>query len=94
MILGDIVQGLGCCRLYKRTLADVKFQLASQDTLSPDQLEENKAVVTMMGLNSNSDLIRGVYEGGFKTWECSLDLVQFLSTLPQEQFKNKRILEV
>ena len=26
----------------------------------------------------NSDLRSGVYEGGFKTWECSLDLASLL----------------
>lgn len=27
---------------------------------------------------SNSDISTNVYEGGYKTWECSLDLVKFL----------------
>jgi predicted nicotinamide N-methyase len=26
------------------------------------------------------DVIKGVYEGGLKVWECSLDLIQFLSS--------------
>jgi len=28
---------------------------------------------------SNSDLIPGTYEGGFKLWECSIDLLDYLS---------------
>ena len=55
--------------------------------------EEGK-VVEMLNLNSNSDLVRGVYEGGFKTWECSIDLVEYLSQLPKEQISGKRVLEV
>lgn len=27
---------------------------------------------------STDDIIPNVYEGGFKTWECSLDLAEYL----------------
>ena len=40
-------------------------------------------------LNAPSDLIQGVYEGGLKTWECSLDLVSYLNSdyqLPSYDF--------
>lgn len=77
--------------LYKRTLADVKFQMAKQDTLTGDSEEAH--VANMLDLNSNSDLIRGVYEGGFKTWECSIDLVQYLAKLEEKDRCNKYILE-
>lgn len=33
---------------------------------------------TLESLQSTSDLIPGVYEGGFKTWECSIDLATHL----------------
>ncbi|KAI8645110.1 hypothetical protein BD408DRAFT_412258 [Parasitella parasitica] len=78
--------------LFKRTLADVKFQMAEQDNLVDDKQETN--VVNMLNLSGNSDLIKGVYEGGFKTWECSIDMVQYLSGLPEEQLTNKRVLEL
>ncbi|CAL8127652.1 unnamed protein product [Orchesella dallaii] len=29
-------------------------------------------------LKSTSDLVSGVYEGGFKTWECTFDLVKYV----------------
>lgn len=32
-------------------------------------------------VDANSDLIPGVYEGGLKTWECALDLVETLDAL-------------
>lgn len=96
--------------LYKRALGDVKYQMAMQDTLGNEDAEEKK-IVNMLDLNSNSDLVRGVYEGrvsmiggfilvlifnigGFKTWECSLDLTEYLAKLPKEQISNKRVLEV
>jgi protein-histidine N-methyltransferase len=31
-------------------------------------------------INAPSDVIPNVYEGGLKTWECSLDLVEYLSS--------------
>ncbi|KAF1807595.1 hypothetical protein V8B55DRAFT_1467105 [Mucor lusitanicus] len=78
--------------LLKRTLADVKFQMAEQDNLVDDTQEAD--VVNMLNLSGNTDLIKGVYEGGFKTWECSIDMVQYLSGLPEEQITNKRVLEL
>lgn len=78
--------------LFKRTLADVKFQMAEQDNFVDD--DADKEVVSMLNLSGNSDLIKGVYEGGFKTWECSIDMVQFLSGLPNDQISNKKVLEV
>ncbi len=78
--------------LYKRTLADVKFQMAEQDNLVDE--DPDKEVVSMLNLSGNSDLIKGVYEGGFKTWECSIDMVQYLSSLPEDQISNKKVLEV
>ena len=49
-------------------------------------------------IDAPSDLVPGVYEGGLKTWECSLDLVACLSTIYGSQIANalqrKRILEV
>ncbi|KAI7854482.1 hypothetical protein BDC45DRAFT_508483 [Circinella umbellata] len=80
--------------LYKRTLADVKFQIAEQDTLTNDVDNEEGKMVEMLNLNSNSDLVRGVYEGGFKTWECSIDLVEYLSQLPKEEISGKKVLEL
>lgn len=35
------------------------------------------------------DRIKGVYEGGFKTWECSYDLVEYIDTCQEEIFKKK-----
>ncbi|XP_076360774.1 histidine protein methyltransferase 1 homolog isoform X2 [Tachypleus tridentatus] len=40
--------------------------------------KSSKKIATV--LNSHSDLVSGVYEGGLKVWECALDLVEFLST--------------
>lgn len=74
--------------MYKRTLSDVKFQIARQDTLDVDQ-------TPMIEMAGNTDLIKGIYEGGFKTWECSIDLVEFMHTkMADSDVCNKKILEV
>lgn len=78
--------------IYKRTLADVRFQLAQQDNFVDN--DTDKEVISMLSLSGNSDLIKGVYEGGFKTWECSIDMVEYLSSLPKDETSNKKILEV
>lgn len=44
-------------------------------------------------VSGDSDLVPGRYEGGLKTWECSIDLVQYLHE-SNADFKNKRIFEV
>jgi len=46
-------------------------------------------------LDAPSDLLPGVYEGGLKTWECSLDLVEYLEfKRPFTQYSGKRVIEV
>jgi protein-histidine N-methyltransferase len=66
--------------------------MAQQDSI--DNEDPDKDVANMLNLSGNTDLIKGVYEGGFKTWECSIDMVQYLSGLPEDQITNKRVLEV
>lgn len=54
--------------LPRRELFDVRVQLLQEDTANDqviDQLDK-------------SDIKAGVYEGGFKTWECSVDLASLL----------------
>jgi 2-polyprenyl-3-methyl-5-hydroxy-6-metoxy-1,4-benzoquinol methylase len=55
--------------MKKRSLQDIKYEIAKRDTFSP----LNKA------LEMQSDLIPNEYEGGFKIWECSLDLISYLN---------------
>ncbi|KAH8820325.1 hypothetical protein F5884DRAFT_43326 [Xylogone sp. PMI_703] len=77
-------------RLPRRELWDVRVQLmAEQDDEGLSNLK-------------NDDIKTGVYEGGFKSWESSIDLVKVLAansiqTLSQDARRNwggKRILEL
>lgn len=53
-----------------------------------------------MLVDEGTDLVKGVYEGGLKTWECSLDLVDCLDALGYgnegnvELIRGKSVIEV
>ncbi|XP_042307351.1 histidine protein methyltransferase 1 homolog [Sceloporus undulatus] len=44
-------------------------------------------------ISSHSDLIPGVYEGGLKIWECTFDLLNYLSEA-EIQFGHKLVLDL
>lgn len=50
------------------------------------------------GLDEKSDLIPGRYEGGYKLWECSNDLVKYLlddkNMILKKNIKNQNVLEL
>ncbi|TNV72927.1 hypothetical protein FGO68_gene11241 [Halteria grandinella] len=48
---------------------------------------------TLSGQNFESDLVPGVYEGGLKLWECSIDLARYIVN-NREAFIGKRVLEL
>ncbi|KAF9355122.1 hypothetical protein BGX26_006971 [Mortierella sp. AD094] len=91
--------------IYKRNLEDVKFQIAQDDddfdTEDNNNITEQEAAKTtsgpggaeMLALAGKSDLVKGVYEGGLKTWECALDLVAYLAE-QKENYDGKKVLEL
>ncbi|KEF59716.1 uncharacterized protein A1O9_04562 [Exophiala aquamarina CBS 119918] len=62
----------------RRSLFDIRAQLMAE--VSPEEHEHNVSENLLSGLESG-DLTSGVYEGGFKTWECALDLASLCSGL-------------
>ena len=42
-------------------------------------------------MDANTDLIPGIYEGGLKTWEGGVDLVEVLA---EEGYEGRSVLEV
>lgn len=78
-------------QLPRRELWDVRVQLMAE--------EEDVAGAQSEGLGSH-DVKTGVYEGGFKSWESSVDLVKVLasnkaiSTLEQKAFRVIEVSEV
>lgn len=82
--------------LLRRDLFDARFQVLTQDEDAAEDDTTNPAADGAMGappsataqgkrkeefVDEGTDLIKGVYEGGLKTWECSLDLVDCLDGL-------------
>ncbi|XP_053893988.1 histidine protein methyltransferase 1 homolog [Malaclemys terrapin pileata] len=59
-------------------------------TLSNDSHEED---IVSKSISSHSDLITGIYEGGLKIWECTFDLMDYLSEA-EMQFINKTVLDL
>jgi len=83
--------------LARRDLFDARFQLISEGRGDEPTPETPVPASALSFLDAPSDLVPGVYEGGLKTWECSLDLVGYLDGLSDSRgsyFSGKRILEV
>lgn len=61
---------------------------------------EDKGKAKETFVDEDTDLVKGIYEGGLKTWECSLDLVDCLDGLgygekgTEEKIRGKSVLEV
>ncbi|KIW92092.1 uncharacterized protein Z519_07076 [Cladophialophora bantiana CBS 173.52] len=64
-------------RLYRRSVFDIRAQLMVE--ANPSAEEEDTAKTLLSGLESG-DLSTGIYEGGFKTWECALDLASLIDS--------------
>ncbi|KAJ1948300.1 hypothetical protein EC988_005235, partial [Linderina pennispora] len=63
-------------KLWKRRIDDIQFQLAQEDMM---EAEHSSTLQKMMAEGKDAaDVIKGVYEGGLKTWECSIDLLNYL----------------
>ncbi|KAK5549993.1 hypothetical protein LTR23_000285 [Exophiala sp. CCFEE 6169] len=73
--------------IQRRSLFDIRAQLMAEADDDADTL--------LSGLE-NGDLTSGIYEGGFKTWECSLDLASLVVTdlVDFTTTKNWHVLEL
>ncbi|KIV89870.1 hypothetical protein PV10_07238 [Exophiala mesophila] len=72
--------------ILRRSLFDIRAQLmaeADMDLTNTEPTSPSNSTWTtnlLSGLE-NGDLTSGIYEGGFKTWECALDLAGLCSRL-------------
>ncbi|KAK5779240.1 hypothetical protein RI543_003128 [Arxiozyma heterogenica] len=68
--------------LFRRELFDIKHQLMTEyDTNSG----ENDANNLKLDILINEDLKKNVYEGGLKSWECSIDVVDSFAKKNHDQ---------
>ncbi|KAF8056660.1 hypothetical protein FPV67DRAFT_1611377 [Lyophyllum atratum] len=84
--------------LVRRDLFDARYQLiAPSNDDVPTKKGEGKEREREDGLafvEAPSDLVPGVYEGGLKTWECSVDLGGWLVGGEEGDVSGKRVLEI
>ncbi|GAA5862263.1 hypothetical protein JCM8547_007786 [Rhodosporidiobolus lusitaniae] len=94
----------------RRDLFDARFQVLNQNEEDDHEEEEEEAgekkdkgkEKEKIYIDEQTDLVKGVYEGGLKTWECSLDLVDCLDArgfavdeqLNTERVRGRSVLEV
>jgi protein-histidine N-methyltransferase len=83
--------------ILRRDLYDARFQVMDQG----ENLEQdNEAQDDDKYIDADTDLIPGTYEGGLKTWEGGIDLVEVLAEYDQktkkliERIRGKRVIEV
>lgn len=101
-IIGEQVKITPSLTLYKRHASDITFALLTKSLndvkiTKPESdstdIDKTEIVKEPESILSDSDLVTGVYEGGLKTWECALDLSQYLALLPLSKTA-LRVLEV
>ncbi|KAH9932257.1 uncharacterized protein B0H18DRAFT_51803 [Fomitopsis serialis] len=85
--------------LARRDLFDARFQLISSEPDDSAQAGVESPSEDALGfLDAPSDLVPGIYEGGLKTWECSIDLAECLHERlgddPGGRLREKKILEL
>ena len=56
----------------------IKFNDKNLSNIHLDSYELKNSIIKTAEIPENTDLIKGIYEGGIKIWECSLDLLNFL----------------
>lgn len=79
--------------LPRRDLFDARFQLISQGTPDGESEPMDSTSNDLEYLEAPSDLVPGIYEGGLKTWECSVDLAASLSDI-DPVLEGKKVLEI
>ncbi|KAJ3533664.1 hypothetical protein NM688_g7249 [Phlebia brevispora] len=81
--------------ISRRDLFDARFQLIASSSSDNPAGADTTSLTDLEYVEAPSDLVPGVYEGGLKTWECSIDLAATLhNMLPPMITKSQRILEI
>ncbi|MCJ1474304.1 hypothetical protein MMC13_002962 [Lambiella insularis] len=65
-------QGTSALFLPRRELFDIRAQLMAEEDVSDPRSFPTTGLLS-------DDILSRVYEGGFKTWECAVDLARYLS---------------
>ncbi len=94
-VIGESVTVSNTLTLYKRHMSDIKFQIAASQDTEQQKVSVNDGLDFSKVMEQNSDLVKGVYEGGLKTWECAYPLSRFLDEKYKDQdLSGLRVLEL
>lgn len=66
---------------------------SSLNMFTSNEIEIGYLDCTLMTDNSKTDLISGVYEGGYKIWECTQDLADYF-TANENDFSGKKVCDL
>ena len=66
----------------------------SLSNIKLNYIRYNNSIIKSTEVPENTDLISGKYEGGIKIWECDEDLLEFLPSIYNDDWKNKNILDM
>lgn len=83
--------------VYRRDLFDARFQMLHEDEEGSEEEQKVSEEWKSVMAGAATDLVPGVYEGGLKTWECSLDLAGVLSRKLEQSsdfLQNKKVIEL
>ena len=97
-IVVPVPQSDDTVNVYRRDLFDARFQMLHEDEEegSEEEQKSSKAWKSVMA-GAATDLVPGVYEGGLKTWECSLDLAGVLAQKVAQSsdfLQDKKVIEL
>lgn len=77
-VLDTDAEDLSTLTLKTTGPADRHLRYVSQGFMKAYLTLSGRSVETVPGVASNSDLLPGVYEGGFKVWESTKDLIELV----------------
>ena len=66
----------------------------SLSNIKLNYMHYNNSIIKTIEVPENTDLISGKYEGGIKIWECDEDLLEFLPSVYNDEWKNKNVLDM
>jgi len=78
-------------------LSNTLNSLPPSSQIKDKEMEEKAEIIGTSEVSKvlgHSDLVPNVYEGGFKVWECAVDLLYFLAEFPGDTCRGKKVLEL
>lgn len=72
--------GVRSTKIPRRALFDIRQQLMHE--VDPAESGDQNPTSNLLSGLETGDLSTGIYEGGFKTWECAVDLASLLLSNP------------